>query len=264
MSCKIKRNWILNLKHFVIIITLLFGYACKQEPLKLSEITAKRLQIDRTQNQIDAIDTFIAPFRSRINTVLDSTLAYAPKTLTKDDGSLNSSAGNLMADIVGSEANSIFNKRTDKNIDFVLLNHGGIRSIISKGNVSARTAYQVMPFENTIVVVELSGASVLELAAYLTKSKRAHPISGMQLIIDKNDEIKSLQVQDKSVEKNRSYYVATSNYLVSGGDNMVFFKNAISITETDYLIRNAMIDYFKKVDTLKAAVDNRFIKLPKS
>ncbi len=262
MSCKIKRNWNLNLKHFVLFITFVFCFACKQEPLKLTEIETKRLQIDSSLTQIDVLDSFVAPFRTRINTVLDSALAYAPKTLTKDDGVLNSSAGNLMADIVWSEANPIFKKRTNKNIDFVLLNHGGIRAIISKGNVSARTAYQVMPFENTIVVVELSGNSVRELATYLTKSKRAHPISGMQLIMNKNDELKSLKIRDKPLEKNRSYYIATSNYLVSGGDNMVFFKNAISITETDYLIRNAMIDYFKKVDTLKAAVDNRFIKLP--
>lgn len=252
----------LNLKHFVSFITIVFCFACKQEPLKLSEIEGKQLKIDSAHSQIDSIDTFVMPYRNRINTVLDSTLAYAPRTLTKDDGDLNSSAGNLMADIVWSEGNPVFNKRTNKNIDFVLLNHGGIRSIISQGNVSARTAYQVMPFENTIVVVELSGESVLELATYLTKSKRAHPIAGMQLIMNKSDEIKTLKIQGKPIDTNRHYYVATSNYLVSGGDNMVFFKRAISITETDYLIRNAMIDYFKKVDTLKAEVDNRFIKLP--
>jgi len=56
----------------------------------------------------------------------------------------------------------------------------------------------------------------------------------------------------------RTYNVATSDYLVSGGDNMGFFKNNTSVTNTDYLIRNAMIDYFKKVDTLAPKVDNRF------
>jgi len=109
--------------------------------------------------------------------------------------------------------------------------------------------------------VELSGASVEELATFLTKSKRAHPIAGMQIIMNKEGSLKTLKIQGKPLNKNRNYYVATSNYLVSGGDNMVFFKNAISITDTDYLIRNAMIDYFKKVDTLKAEVDNRFIQL---
>ncbi len=254
----------LFLKHFVFFITIVLCFACKQERLKLTEIQANRVEIDSTHPQIDSINTFVAPYRNRINTVLDSTLTYAPKTLTKDDGALNSSAGNLMADIVWSEANPVFNKRTNKNIDFVLLNHGGIRAIISEGNVSARTAYQVMPFENTIVVVELSGDSVLELAHYLAKSQRAHPIAQFQLILDQNNDINTIRIQGEKFNKNHNYYVATSNYLVSGGDNMNFFKNALSITETDYLIRNAMIDYFKKVDTLKAKIDNRFIKLPQS
>ena len=55
--------------------------------------------------------------------------------------------------------------------------------------------------------------------------------------------------------------MATSDYLVSGGDNMVFFKDGQSITNLNYLIRNAMIDNFKKVDTISANVDNRFVKL---
>jgi len=143
----------------------------------------------------------------------------------------------------------------------VLLNHGGIRAIISKGNISARTAYEVMPFENTIVVVELNGKSVLEMVDFLIRSKRAHPLSGIQIVLDENDKLKSLKIQGKAFNKNQNYFVATSNYLVNGGDNMGFFKGTINSTETDYLIRNAMIDYFKKIDTLKAVIDDRFYKL---
>jgi 2',3'-cyclic-nucleotide 2'-phosphodiesterase (5'-nucleotidase family) len=252
---------ILNLKHFVVFVTILFLTSCKQKPQKLSRIEGKQIAIDSTLLQVDSIDSFVNPYRDRINQVLDSTLAYAPKVLTKEDGAYNTSAGNLMADIILSEGNTVFKKRTGKDIDFVLVNHGGIRAIISKGNVSARTAYQVMPFENNIAVVELSGASVLNLANFLIKSNRAHPIAGMQIIIDKDDSLKTLKIQGRPLDKKRKYYVATSDYLVSGGDDMVFFKDALSITDTDYLIRNAMIDYFKKTDTLRAQVDDRFIKL---
>jgi len=181
--------------------------------------------------------------------------------ITKEDGKYNTSAGNLMADIILSESNAVFKARTGKNVDFVLLNHGGIRSIISKGNVSARTAYEVMPFENSIVVVELSGPSILEMVDFLIKTKRPHPIAGMQIILDRNDQLKTLIINGQAFDKNRNYFVATSNYLVTGGDNMGFFKNRIGSTDTDYLIRNAMIDYFKKVDTITTTIDDRFIKL---
>jgi len=110
---------ILNLKHFVVFVTILFLFSCKQAPPKLSQIEANLIQVDSTLAQIDSINSFVMPYRNRINQVLDSTLAYAPKVLTKEDGQYNSSAGNLMADIIFSEANPIFKKRTGKDIDFV-------------------------------------------------------------------------------------------------------------------------------------------------
>ena len=251
----------LKIQQFVIIITIFFFASCKESPPSLSKIDAKHLAIDSTLMEIDSVENFVAPYRKRVNEVLDSTLAYAPYMLTKGDGVYNTSEGNLMADIILQEANPIFKSRTGADIDFVLLNHGGIRSIISKGNVSARTAYEVMPFENSIVVVELSGAAVLEMIDFLISSKRAHPISGMQIVLDQNDKLKSLKIQGSPFIENKNYYVATSNYLVTGGDNMGFFKGMLGTTDTDYLIRNAMIDYFTKVDTLRAKVDDRFYKL---
>ncbi len=251
----------LKIQHFVIIITILISSACKQGPVGVAKIEATQMAIDSTLGQIDSIETYVKPYRNRINEVLDSTLAYAPKMITKDDGEYNTSAGNLLADIILSEANPIFKSRTGKEIDFVLLNHGGIRSIISKGKVTARTAYEVMPFENSIAVVELEGVAVIEIVEFLMKSGRAHPISGMQIILDSSGELKSLKIQGKPVDKNRRYYVATSDYLATGGDNMVFFKNALSISNMNYLVRNAMIDYFKKVDTLSAMIDDRFVRI---
>jgi len=252
---------ILKIKHFVAIITIIGFTSCSQNPKKITEIEAQQLLVDSTFATTDEIEKFIAPYRKRVNIVLDSTLAYAPKTITKMDGFYNSSAGNLMADIVLSEGNPIFKSRTGNDIDFVQLNHGGIRSVISAGKVTARNAYEIMPFENTIVVAELPPASVLEMIHYLIKSKRAHPVAGIQIILNQNGELDSFNFEGKAFDSQRNYFVATSNYLVTGGDNMGFFRNVINVTDTDYLIRNAMIDYFKKVDTLKAEVDDRFYKL---
>ncbi len=249
------------MKHFVIIITFIGFCSCKQSPGALTEIEAHQLRIDSTLATNDSIEGFILPYHNRINEVLDSALAYAPSMITKDDGEYNTTAGNLMADIVFEAAAPIYKARTGNELDFVLLNHGGIRSIISKGKVSARTAFEVMPFENTIVVVDLTGKSVKKLVEYLMNSKRAHPISGMQIVLNKDGSLKSFKIQGKPLDKERTYHVATSNYLVTGGDNMGFFKETVGITDTDYLIRNAMIDHFKKVDTIAPKIDDRFYKL---
>lgn len=250
---------ILKIQHFVIFVTITCLCSCKESPEHLSKISGRQIAITDSINAVDSIDVFIAPYRNRINEVLDSTLAYAPKQITKKDGKYNSSAGNLMADVMLSEANPIFKSRTGQEIDFVISNHGGIRSIISEGKINARTAYEVMPFDNSIVVVTLKGKAVRDLVSYLINAKNPHPIAGIQIILNKNETLKDVNINGLPFDENRSYNVATSNYLAEGGSKMGFFKDNLEINDLNYLIRNAMIDYFKKVDTLTAEVDDRFI-----
>jgi len=251
----------LNIKHFVVFITLALFSSCKTEPSTLVEIKGSLLPINQETEATDSIEAYVIPYRNRINEVLDSTLAFAPSVITKNDGVYNSSEGNLLADILIQESTPIFNTRTGNNIDFALLNYGGIRSIISKGNVTSRTAYEVMPFENMIVVAELQGNAVRELVNYLINSKRPQPISGIQILLNNNGSLKSVSIQGKPFDENKSYFVATIDYLLDGGGGMDFLKNPLSVTDLDYRYRNAMIDYFKKNDTIKASVDDRFIKL---
>ncbi|MGB5275417.1 MAG: 5'-nucleotidase [Flavobacteriaceae bacterium] len=235
--------------------------SCQRQPPRLSEISGKQLPIASTLLIDDSVDAFIAPYRNRLNAVLDSTLAIAARPITKTDGDYNSSLGNLMADIIFTEANPIFEMRTGHPIDFVLLNFGGIRAPIAPGRVTARTAYEVMPFENSIVVVKINGKTVLKLVEYLIESKKAHPISGIQIVLDDNNHPVKISIQGKPFDERNDYFVATSDYLLGGGDSMFFFKEAMEHINLDYYIRNAMIDHFKKVDTLSPVVDDRFYKI---
>lgn len=248
-----------KIKHFVVFITISVLYACRQEHPRLVKIQGDIVLIGDSIQPKDSIDQFVLPYRNRINAVLDSALAYAPKPISKEDGQLNSSAGNFLADLVLEMSNPVFTGKTGKQIDFVLLNHGGIRSVISEGKVTARTAFEVMPFENNIVVVALSGSTVRELVTFLTLATVPHPISGLQIQVGKNNRLEAVNIQGTPFDESRTYYVATSDYLLTGGDKMTFFQDNLGVTETDYLLRNAMIDYLQKVDTIAPSVDNRFV-----
>ena len=67
------------------------------------------------------------------------------------------------------------------------------------------------------------------------------------------------QSNGKPLNNNRTYFVATSNYLQKGGDEMNFFVNPESLYESNFLIRNAIEEYFKSKDTLVANLDQRVI-----
>ncbi len=78
--------------------------------------------------------------------------------------------------------------------------------------------------------------------------------------MDKDFKVISASVNGKSIDPDQNYFVATSDYLQQGGDSMYFFSDPVNLYNIDYKLRNAIIDYFHKIDTIKAKQDNRFIK----
>lgn len=244
-------------QHFVIFITIVFLISCQKKNKELYKIVGNQVSTDSTIKDHKKTLDFIAPFKTHLNKQLDSVLCKTPINLTRVDGKLESSLGNLMADICYSQGNTVFKKLTNKEVDFVLFNYGGIRAPIAKGNITARNAFEVMPFENELVVVELSGEKTAQLFQYLFDSKLAHPIANLSLKLNKNS-YQDVLINKTPFDVTKSYNVLTSDYLQEGGDKMSFFKNPISLHKTDYKIRNAMIDYFKKTDSIIPNLDNRF------
>lgn len=250
----------MNFKTFLLVFTLISFASCKTNS-HLYKIEGQKISITDSLQSVAEIEAFVKPYRDYINKDLDSVLAYSVDTYSKSDGELNTALGNLMADVVYDQANPVFKSRTGNDIDFVLINHGGIRSILSKGDVTTRTAFSLMPFENSIVVAKLNGSQVQDLLNYLAEAKRAHPISKLQITLDKNGEIAKTSIKGKPIDFNAEYYVATNDYLYNGGDGMTFFKSENNVTVLDYKIRNALIDHFKKVDTISPVMDDRFIQI---
>lgn len=251
----------IKIKNHVLIFLLIFlGLACQNNG-QLQKIEAENIQIDSTYAKQDSIEKMIEPYHEGLEAEMNKTLSYTQKAMFKSDNSLNTAIGNMMADAVLEMANPIFIKRYKDSIDGVLLNYGGIRSGINKGKITTKTAYNIMPFENRIVIAELDAKAMQDLMNYLAVNQIAHPIANLQLSIDSQGEIKTMHIDGKPLSENKTYLVATSDYLLNGGDNMNFFNRAKSVYHIDYKLRNLFIDYFAKHDTINAQADNRFIKI---
>lgn len=234
---------------------ILLTTACKNPTNSLQLAKANQIAIDSSSTANTEIEDFIQPYKQRVEEQMNEILCYNTTRMHKNDTPLNTAIGNMMAHIVMEQGNPIFKSRTNNTIDIVLLNHGGIRAPMDKGVVTTRTAYEIMPFENEIVVATLNKVQLNDMIQYLVSKERAHPFLGLKIKIN-NTGLPTVDVADKE-----TYYVATNDYLHKGGDNMTFFKDTPT-QKLDYKIRNAMIDYFKKVDTLSFTTDDRFIKQP--
>ncbi len=253
-----------NTKHlyiiFVTTLTLLCFASCKTKMNTNYLVEGKKIEVSTKYTSNISIDAYIAPYREHINKDLDSVISFSNETLDKTKGEWQSNIGNFMADACMEFATPVFKKQQNKPIDIVLLNSGGIRSIIPKGNITKRNAFEVMPFENSLIVVALKGKEIMEMAKHIIKEKKPHPLNGLKIFLNKENTITKVLFDNKAIENNTIYYVATSDYLANGGDNMSFFLKNEGTFDLNYKIRNVLIDYFYKYKTIEASTIERISK----
>ncbi|RZJ63305.1 MAG: hypothetical protein EOO50_17160 [Flavobacterium sp.] len=254
-SVKLK-NYNVALKRFGLFLTFATVLACGSRKPYVANISGREIPITDAKGEDAKIAAFIRPYHDHIEAEMNTVLAVSPQTLDKS-GQWQTSIGNLFADVTKSKSDSIFFKREGKHIDFVMLNAGGVRSIIPKGNVTMKTAFEIMPFENSVIVAEMHDAQIMEMLRYIISEKKPHPISGIAFTIGKDNSPKNIMIAGKPYDAAKTYYVATNDYLYMGGDNMLFFAKSGKSWPLDYKLRNVLIDYFKEVDVVPFPTDLR-------
>lgn len=259
----IHKKYKTTMLRFVSFLTISLLIACGgTQKWQNTAIDGKQIAVTQEYQGVPEIEAFIKPYREHIDKDLDNVLAYCPETLDKSQtiNGWQTTIGNLMADVTFQYADKVFMAKEKQHVNVCLLNHGGIRAIISKGNVTTRTAFEVMPFENATVVIALKGEQLMEIANYIAKGKKPHPLSGMEIHLNKDGNVTAISVQGEPVKADKIYNVATSDYLANGGDEMTFFAKGIAKYDLDYKLRSLLIDYFKDVDTLPVIRTERIIQ----
>jgi 2',3'-cyclic-nucleotide 2'-phosphodiesterase (5'-nucleotidase family) len=257
----------MNKLYLLFVLTILGS--CSKTSQHLTKIQGQQVQITDNLEKNEELEEFITPYRTKVQEEMQGVLAYTPKAMYKSDFKLNTPIGNMMADAVMELGNPVFEERTGNSIDIVLLNYGGIRSGINAGDITTKTAYDIMPFENEVVVAELASDELIALVNYLAQAKTAHPIAGLQITLNAQGNLQEVKVNGNKINLQHSseqtpqetYYVATSDYLIKGGDRMDFFLKAKNVYNLNYKLRNLFIDYFKSKDSIEAVRDERFIQL---
>jgi 2',3'-cyclic-nucleotide 2'-phosphodiesterase (5'-nucleotidase family) len=203
------------------------------------------------------IDSIIAPYKSQVDAEMSKVIGQCDALMNKEQP--ESALGNWSADAVA-ERTAFYTK---KEVDFAVLNYGGLRiGAIAAGNITKGKIFELMPFDNMLVSVEMKGSELDALFKYLV-SKGGWPLSkGMRLVAGKDATIKSVSINGQNIVPDKLYQVATIDYLANGGDNCDFFVGKPQ-NATGVLLRNAVIEYVenqtKNGKTISAAKEGRLI-----
>jgi 2',3'-cyclic-nucleotide 2'-phosphodiesterase (5'-nucleotidase family) len=220
----------------LLILSLMPG--CMQAP-KLTKTEVSGVRLDSTAKGDEGIDAMIAPYKSTLEKEMNEVLVYSESEAVK--GQPEGKLGNIVADLSLRAANRYLRESGQPLADICMLNNGGLRTSLPAGAISKGKIFELMPFENMLVVLTISGAQMKNLLAYIGKSKGV-PVSGMQMKIDSEGGVKQVMIGGLPFDENKNYRVATSDYLAGGGDKMGFFKNPVSNELLSRKLRDALIE----------------------
>lgn len=230
-------------KFLLLGIALFTLTACKTTSLQVANVqTQKNISINKELKDDEGFAKFIEPYTLKLNKEMNQKISYTQVNLTKEGD--NSNLGNLLADYTFDGADVWTKANLNKNVDAALINIGGIRTTIGKGDILLKNVFEVMPFENEVIIVKMKGSDLQGLFDYYAKTQVNNPVSHLYIETNNGQLTKTL-INGKVVNPTQDYYIATSDYLALGGDNMKFFGKGESIP-TGIKLRDLFIDYFKK------------------
>lgn len=250
-------------KAFWIVILLSASLTSCYTPKEVYKSTGDILVLDSVRAPyIDsAVYYQVENYKKALDAEMNEVIGHTETQMYRDipQGLLN----NFVADLVLNKGNEAYRPSDGQAIDFCLLNYGGLRSSLPKGNITRGNVFELMPFENEMIVVTISGEKTKNLFEYLSrKNNWGMPVSGIQLKV-KDNEVIEVKIQGKSLDLSRNYKILTSDYLATGGDKMDFFLQAIAYEPLNLRIREVIIEYFinqsAQGKVAKSQIDDRFI-----
>ncbi len=232
------------------------------------------------------VTSMLAPYRQRAFQFKRQVVATAQAPFPQDKAA-ESALGNLMTDAVLAAG------KQQAGAQFALMNGGGIRSNLPQGKITYDHIFRLMPFNNNLVVVELTGAELRQLLSIAFNGVVGMPsVSGLRITTksvrlgehgpwerDLNGDGKKddwernllVQVTDEKgapLQDTQIYKLATNSFLQEGGDyqDVVYDRIPPSrIHVFQLMIRDILADYFKAKSPLEPtkyySQDSRRIKI---
>lgn len=180
------------------------------------------------------------PYKLKMDSQMNQVIGVTDIALTKKYVGGESLLGNFFADAAMQQAVLI-----DPKIDFALPStNGGLRNDLPLGPLTLSNIFELMPFENELLVMELKGAEVKTLADLIAASG-GQPVAGITFDI-KGKAAENIKINNQAFDSSRNYRVLTSDYIAGGGDGVEIFKKAVGRKVLGLKVRDALIKSVKE------------------
>ena len=222
-----------------------------------------------------AVAAIVTRYQRQVDAVMNETVGEALADLDGANVRLQeTNLGNLVTDVM----------RNVSGADAAIINGGTIRTSIKQGSIRVSNVYAVVPFDNYIVAIKLTGRQIRDtlehgVSAIEEEEGRFPQVSGLIFTYDrkgpKGKRVKEVFIAGKPLVADKEYTVATNDFLAAGGDGYKAFGDSVKSSK-DYAViggamkgeklvysdsgrwlRDVVMDYIKTQQTVSPKVEGR-------
>lgn len=248
-----------NILIIILVATLAFS-SCQEKHYAVSSIEASRIEMDSTWDakadpqMVELVNSYSEELHKEMNVEIGT----AAQTLVK--GFPQSLLTNFTTDAMKEYGTELWGQ-----VDFAVVNNGGLRSTLNKGTITVGDLFEIYSFDNRLVLLELKGKTVNDFFGYIAVNGGEGLSSGIELVV-RDRKIESLKIGGQPVDEERIYRVATLDFLAEGNSGMGAFTHAVNYIDSNVTLRDAMIEQVKKTTAankeVDASLDNRIKVYP--
>lgn len=224
-------------KYIVYLFIPLLVLSCTPKKWVLTESKSTKIAIDASTDAIadKSMEAYIMPMKQKLDKEMNVVVAVSEEVMKA--GKPESLLSNWCTDVYRQAASEYLKEP----VDMAVVNMGSLRSQLPKGNITVGNIFQLMPFENELVILWLKGSEVNKLLQIFAK-ENGQGVSGVKMDI-KDETAINILIDGKQLDENKLYSIATNDYLAGGNDRMIPLASPEKKIETGLKIRNILMEY---------------------
>ncbi|NOR74100.1 MAG: hypothetical protein GQ525_02960 [Draconibacterium sp.] len=247
-----------SFSYSLLITCFLLTTSCKTNFVPTSFDT-QNISVSSNDNQLDSqVVQIYLPFKNDLEKDMGRVISISDKEMAKQRP--ESYLTNFLADMLLIEA-KVEAETSNLNLTPTIsyLNYGGIRTFLPEGKITVGNIFELMPFENEMVYLELSGTQIQEFLNHIA-DKGGDCIGGARFIIS-NEKAINIKIEGITLDLDKKYWLVTNDYVADGGDGLTVFTQRSELVKSGRKIRDIIIAHLeekhKKGEILSVELDGR-------
>ncbi len=223
---------------FIAVLPVLLA-SCSPKLWTITHASSVKIPIDHTTDVLADKNyvTHLQPLKEQLGVKMNVVIGIAAETMSGH--APESLLSNFSADVYR-QAGTDFLQQA---VDISIVNLGGLRTVIPAGNITVGKIFELMPFENELVILWLKGDKLAELVQFFARVG-GEGISGIHMEINQA-KAKNVTVNGNPIDKDKIYSIATSDYLAGGNDKMVQLAQYEKRLNTGIKLRDILLKSIK-------------------